>query len=202
MTILSQGVHRRTSNTSLARVQCAAGAKLQAARESAGLSREDLAHRTHLASHERSNLVHGKHHDYECPTPECAKQEVQQVRWIKTAERTSQQQFDKKKAERAARGFDQDKPYGAFWTTYVDLIDLASVEASETELRETIRQYVVEERAAVHSARERKEAERARTLADAALNGRLTPSDVEREFNFAAVTRALLIIAEHQAAND
>lgn len=202
MAILSQGVLERTSDTRAGRIQCEAGRKVQSAREAAGLTREDLAHRSHLASHERSNLVHGKHYDYECPTAECVKQEPQHVKWIRTAERTSQQQFDKKKAERAARGFDQDTPYGRFWNTYIDLIDLASVEASETELREAIRQYVIEERAAVDATRERKVAERARSLADAALSGVLTPADVEREFNFEALTRALLIVSERRAADD
>lgn len=192
----------RSFNTRYSRSQCAAGAMMQTARETAGLTREELAHRTHLASHERSNLVHGKHHDYECPTPECAKREAQQVRWIKTAERTSQQQFDKKRSERAALGYDQDAPYDRFWTEYLELIDLANSEASETELREAIRQHIVDQRAAVKAERERNDTESAQRLADAVLTGRLDRSELQREFNFTALHRALLIIAEHQAAND
>lgn len=178
------------------RAQCALGEMVQSAREEADLSREDIGYRLHIASAERNNVVN-RRDLHECD-PSCQRRIENHTRWFKRDERMSQGVFDKTEGSREWR-----RPYGTHYYEYLELIELASSEAGDVELREAIRELVVERQERDQRERERQYAERAERIAGLIRAGDITgaKSVLDDEFSFDVLEQALLMLAERQEAH-
>ena len=181
-----------TATRSDTRRQCEVGAKLQGAREAAGLTREDLAHRMHLVVDHRIDRA-------EHIEPKCSKHEARMVVNVRQHERMSQRRFEELRAERLAQGWDRENPLETHWNIYFDAISFGPADATEEQLRAAVAKYEKARIAEVHRRRREREAEQSARIVAAVRSGdaKATASLVNNEHNIDILAAALRMLVDN-----